>query len=269
MAFVKPGRQSPEETSRRQAVKVDVATDVRDTITDRIAVGVEERGREGIQRFRDATEGKRRQLIGPSWLGRECEFCVGAKIAGLEQEKDFGWLAFIGNEVHDALSDMFAEEKSRWLTEHFVEVGEIDGHPVAGFLDLFAVEYSTVVDFKIVGDRKLEKVRFTGEIPPEYDVQADAYGLGLRRQGWKVTHVAVYFMPRSVWIKKPRELWSRGFWWAKEYDESNALQALERADRIARHIRLAGADAVLPTLERMEGCFDCKRWKYQKLEVTA
>lgn len=278
MAFAKPGRQPPqEETPRRTAVKINVATDVRDRVTARIATGVDEQDVRSKQK-----------LIGPSEVGNPCDFCLGVKLAGLKPEEKFNWSAWGGTQVHKGLSKMFGieaqaqmfgsevhgylkdglksvlqeKDTSRWLVDHRVTVGEIDGREISGELDLFDIEGNCVVDFKYPMDRTLDRVRFSGQSKPEYEVQADLYGRGLVREGWKVTHVAVYFLAgRSTHITEPRQLWSKGFWWAKEWDEGNAIRALERATGIAERIRLVGADFVLPTLEKRGGCFDCKRYE--------
>lgn len=248
MTFAKPKRQS-DPAPRRQAVKIDVATGTRDKVVNHIEAGIDKQDERG-----------RQERIGPSEIGDPCDFCLGAKLAGLQKPKELGWSSYGGSQVHEGLAKMFAPYPSMWLSEYRVTVGEIDGEEIDGKLDLFDVEDATLVDFKYPMNRTLDKVRFSGEVPPEYYVQPDLYGRGLKLAGWTVRHVAVFFLPRCTHITKPRELWSKGFWWAKKFDEDNAIRALERADRIARHIRLAGAEIVLPTLPRLEGCFDCKRW---------
>lgn len=252
--FAKPNRQSEPEP-RRRAVRINVATDTRDSVTEWIADGIDKQDERGKQR-----------LIGPSEIGTPCDFCLGAKLAGLEQRREFDWSPYGGTQVHKGLSKIFKPHASQWFADYRVTVGEIDGQEISGELDLFDVERNTVVDFKYPMDRTLDKVRFSGAVSPNYDVQADLYGVGLKREGWKVTNVAIFFLPRCTHITKPEQLWSRGFWYARKLDEKRAQAALARADRIARHIRLAGADVVLPTLERSPDCFDCKqnRWIYQE-----
>lgn len=251
MAFAKSGKQPPqEEAPRRTAVKIHVATDTRDAIVHRIANGIEEQDERGKQ-----------QRIGPSEIGNPCDFCLGAKLAGLSRERGFAWLPYLGTRVHGGLEKMFKPYSSQWLAEHRVTVGEVDGQEIRGTLDLFDIERAVSVDYKLVGDRTLDRVRFSGEISPEYRVQGHLYGGGLVREGWKVKHIAVFFLPRNVSISSPRELWSRGFWYAEDYNPELAQEALERATGIAERIRLVGADFVLPTLEKREGCFDCKKFE--------
>jgi hypothetical protein len=181
----------------------------------------------------------------------------------LEQKKEFNWLGWLGTLVHAALDSFFRPLQELWMTEKKVTVGEIDGVEITGHLDLFDMEDNTSVDYKVVGDRKLDKVRFSGEPGLDYRVQGHLYGRGLSSLGHKVDYVAVFFLPRNIWIKKSKELATRGFWWAEKYDEQIAIDALERADKLAQHIRMLGADFVLPTLDKMDGCFDCDRWKVE------
>ena len=251
MMFARPGRQQTEQETRRKAVKIEVATETRDAIINRIEAGVDEQDERG-----------RQKLIGPSEIGTPCDFCLGAKLAGVEKKREFNWLAWLGTLVHAGLEKFFRPFKSQWLTEFKVTVGEIDGQEITGSLDLFDQDRSTVVDFKLKGDRPLDKARFSGEMDEEYRVQGHLYGHGLTKAGYKVRNIAVFYLPRNVWIKKPKELGSRGFWWAEEYDEGVATKALQRADRLARDIRELGADFVLPTLGKAEGCYDCPRWKW-------
>lgn len=72
------------------------------------------------------------------------------------------------------------------------------------------------------GMRKIRK----GIIPEGYRTQVQVYGLGHRRAGRDVKHVALIFYPRSGWLDD-------AYVWVEPYDEQVAVAALRRLYRIA------------------------------------
>lgn len=202
--------------------------------------------------------------IGPSEIGTPCDRCLGHKLAGTAQlPGPVPWLAAIGTAVHawldsvfidDALAKSARGEEPRWISEARVNVGEIDGEPIEGTCDLFDVETETTVDWKIVGATTLKSARSIGP-SPVYRVQAHLYGRGwTRARGRAVRHVAICYLPRNA------ATLDHGHWWTEPYDEQIALDALARADALAKAIRISGPDRVLPKLQRLDGCLDCARY---------
>src|SRR5690625_253814 len=201
------------------------------------------------------------QTIGPSEIGIPCDRCLGHKLAGTPQHRDVAWLPYIGTAVHALFEQVFMAESlaadaagrmSRWCPETKLHVGAIGGEPIRGSCDLSAVEAGVVVDFKIVGKTTLT----TARIGPseQYRVQAHLYGRGWQLYGHQVNDVAIWYLPRNATTL------DAGIWWSEPYDETVATAALTRADALARGIRLAGADVVLPQLARTPGCWDCPRF---------
>lgn len=201
--------------------------------------------------------------IGPSELGIDCVRCLAYKLAGRPQARDAAWLPTIGTAVHawaqnavDAHNHaMFRRHgcDARFLTEQRVVVGAYDGTQVAGTCDLFDVVTGTVVDYKVVGDTTLRKVRSTGP-SAQYVTQAHLYGRGWERLGFTVSHVGIWYLPRNGTSLGGGKLWTA------PYDEAVAVAALERADALSKAIAAVGIDTLAPGLPVAQGCWDCPRY---------
>lgn len=197
--------------------------------------------------------------IGPSELGIDCLRCLGHKLAGVPEEREAAWLPTIGTAVHAWLAETFAQAnagmpQARFLVETTVSVGEVDGVDITGNADLYDLATGDVTDWKVVGATTLRDVKANGP-SAQYRTQAHLYGRGFTRRGLPVENVRVAYLPRnSVTGLADAVIWS------EPYDEQVALDALQRADALARAIRLAGADAVLPGLAASPGCYSCSRY---------
>lgn len=198
--------------------------------------------------------------IGPSGVGTDCFHCLGAMIAeepSLETNED-RWLTYIGKAVHEQLAKA-AElantrlEVPRWLVEHRVRPGMILDRPLEGNADCYDRDEGRVIDWKVVGDATLAKVR-RGLVSPTYLRQIDTYGLGFENEGYEVNHTTIMFLPRNRY--RLRE----GIAVHRPYDQENALATLKRANDIATLLRDRGADYVLPRLKRDPNCLDCPRF---------
>lgn len=209
--------------------------------------------------------------IGPSEIGNPCTHCLAAKLAGWEQTRDgvalkptigTAWHAFLEETVlaHEAKRNAVHTTGRRWLTERRVSVGEINGVEITGSCDLFDTVTGTVTDHKTVGKGVLVEAR-RGHVKPTYRAQAHLYGRGYARAGFAVCHVAVLFWPRDG-------EWSDTAVWTEPYQEQIAIDALARADELARRLaslELLGGptarDAYIRSLPRAVGCFDCARYR--------
>lgn len=193
--------------------------------------------------------------IGPSEIGDPCEYCLGARLAGFKPKRNGdGWLTYIGSVVHNDLDANVLPGHVEWATAKRLFVGIIDGRRIEGTTDAsYVADPFTVVDFKVVGKRTLDTVKFE-EMKRVYRYQTQIYGLGYAIEGNPPLHAAVAFLPREERFIK------RGYWWSEPYDEDVAVEALERASRIARDIRVLGWETVGPTLEQLDGCYNCARW---------
>lgn len=221
--------------------------------------------REMLATIEDAIVNDPRSLqtrIGPSGIGNPCDRCLAMALAEVPQKRDAAWLPTIGRATHAWLEDTFnaANERLgtvRWLTELRVDVGEIDGVPITGSLDVYDIVTATCTDWKIVGASTLESAR--NGPTPSYRVQGHAYGRGITRRGYPCDHVRVAYLPRNNFSLSSAVIWS------EPYDESIAVAALTRATGLASTIRLiraGGGDvaAWIHTLPTQRGCYDCARY---------
>lgn len=194
------------------------------------------------------------ERIGPSEIGIPCARRIGYRLLGVEAVNDSRtpWKPTIGTAVHTWLEDVLTrvnralgenEVGPRFLLEHHVNVGEINGEQIDGPSDVYDRVTGTVVDFKVVGGEQLRKYKQNGP-GDQYRVQTHLYGRGWRRRGMPVDTVAILFLPRD------RELREAHFW-HEPYDENLAVKALERADGIAKLTTAAGRAALplLPTAD--------------------
>jgi hypothetical protein len=241
MGFQRPGKVEP--TPKREYIPCEVASETRDK-----ALGV----------ITDAIVNDPRSLqkaIGPSEIGDPCEYCLANRLAGTPEKPEVAWLTYAGKAVHAQLERDFRRAGLPWLPEaRNLVVGEIDGIPVKGTSDILHFQDGCGIDWKYVGSKTMTKVRHGGP-PAVYRAQGHLYGRGWSLLGFKVNHVGIFFLPREA------QSLSSAVWWAEAYDEQIALEALARADALAKRINTFGLEAVLPELEKLPGCYDCKRWE--------
>ena len=123
--------------------------------------------------------------IGPSELGTDCVHCLAAKLAGWPERRSPGWLPFIGTCVHAHFETMFRELNGepaaqfpytsednvhclaeRWRPEYRVTVGRLQGlhggYDVTGSIDLWDRKTHSTIDWKIVGNTTVTKVKAHG-----------------------------------------------------------------------------------------------------------
>ena len=163
-----------------------------------------------------------------------------------------GYQAVIGTAVHEAIADAVArvevdawtrEERTAetWLVEHRVHVGHVNGVDVAGNVDLFHVPSGTVVDHKVTSTRQAPVKAANPD--RQYVAQLHLYGKGLEDAGYRVTQVALNFVPRDggdVHV------------WSAPYDRQVAVDALDRASAIAFTIERLGLDQAVTALPMVD-----------------
>lgn len=198
--------------------------------------------------------------IGPSELGTDCLRCLGHKLVGIPEARDVAWLPWVGTAVHAQLEETFAAfnaqcppGETRFLIETTVSVGVVDGVDITGHADLYDRVTRTQSDWKIVGKSTLTAAKANGP-STTYRVQAHLYARGFARRGLPVDRVQIIYLPRN------EPTLANAVVWGEPYDEQIALQALQRADALAKAIRAAGADRVLPGLPAAAGCYSCARY---------
>lgn len=197
--------------------------------------------------------------IGPSSLGTDCLRCLGMMLAGIPEERDSAWLPTVGRAVHAWLEETFAAANAglpaaRWLIETRVQVGVIDGRPIRGNVDIYDRVTATVTDWKVQGITQQRKLKASGP-STTYRVQLHLYAKGLRDRGLPVDTVQLISLPRN------EPTLSGAVEWHEPYRPEIAEQALARADALAKAIRLAGAETVIPGLQATPDCFSCPRFR--------
>lgn len=230
------------EPKAPEKIECTVALDVRDRVRSRIETAIVDQPR------------TLQELIGPSEIGIDCDLCLGRKLAQIRPLPEISWYSFEGTAVHEKLDRDVFDGDELALSETRVAIGNILDQRIEGTADLYELIGDCVVDWKNVGDSTLSSAR-KGIVSQQYFVQVHAYGRGFALLGHDVQHVAVYFLPRE------RDSLDSAVWWAWEYDEQVVLDALARAERIAKRIEIEGAAAVLPTLIKKPWCRECQRYR--------
>ncbi|WP_433259218.1 hypothetical protein ACQPYK_49505 (plasmid) [Streptosporangium sp. CA-135522] len=207
--------------------------------------------------------------LGPSEIGCECDRRLGFHLAGVAPcNPHVPWLAYIGTAMHAQLATDLKGvvlPNGAWvLVEQKVDVGRIGGEDIDGTSDVYVGfpdgVTGIVIDWKLVGKTSLQRYRSRGP-GQQYRVQVHEYGLGFRRRGLPVTHVAIAFLPRN------QELVHR-HWWYEPYDEQIALNANKRTDAIAAAVDTVGP-AVLPLLRTADAnCPYCPWFRPGSADLT-
>lgn len=194
--------------------------------------------------------------IGPSAVGTECDACLVLMLAEVPGPVETDWLPFIGRCVHAeldliAVRHEAAATQPRFLSELSVTVGEIDGTPITGSCDLFDIVTGTAVDYKCVGTATLRSARGNGP-SAVYRTQAHLYGRGWVRLGYRVDHVAIWYLPRN----EPSI--SNAIFWTEPYDQAVAVAALDRATFWAGLVRTLGLQRALAIAGEHLGHHSCR-----------
>lgn len=187
--------------------------------------------------------------IGPSALGTPCERKLGYQLANTPLPKPTrpAWRPTVGTAVHAWLRDVLEAANitsgvTRWLAEYRVDVGYVGEELISGHVDLYDRMTATVIDWKVCGQASLKLYRATGP-GPQYRTQGHLYGRGWERRDLPVDTIAWLFLPMAGEL-------TDSVWYAEPYDESLAVQALQRATRIRTAQDAVGPDlvnAALPT----------------------
>jgi hypothetical protein len=120
---------------------------------------------------------------------------------------------------------------------------------------MFAYKDGVVNDWKVVGERAIKEAE-KGKIKNQYRVQAMLYGLGWKKKGFDVTHVALSFLPRDKDLPEAQVVMLR-------YDEELAMKSLAELEVLIDAAELMGWDAVIEKQEKASFCWDCKKYEQQ------
>ena len=160
--------------------------------------------------------------IGPSEIGHECTRRIAYKLLDWDKPNESGggnWAAQVGTAIHAHLADIFAK-----LEDYEVEQKVTIRANLTGTVDLFDKRRGIVMDWKTTGSTGLEKRRKEGATQQQL-VQVQLYGYGKAQSGAEVNQVALVYLPTGGSLDDMHvEL--------HDYDESVAIQALERLDNV-------------------------------------
>lgn len=165
--------------------------------------------------------------LGASEVGVSCLRRLGYRIADIPEVNGDNdpWPAIVGTAVHSwmeqAVNSWEKEHRlGRWYTEMTVKAGPVPGHT-----DLYDAEEHAVIDYKNPGTTAMTEIR-KGHIDFQYVEQIMLYGYGHVQAGRPVKRVALIFFPRAGYLQGT-------FVWSAPYDESIALAALDRVNKVA------------------------------------
>lgn len=204
------------------------------------------------------TERSHQRIIGISEVGSDCRKCVARKLAEVYKKPEGSWFPFIGTAVHQALEDGFAAHpaKDEYFLENRLHVHSYKGLELGGSCDMAAVvSGNTIVvnDWKIVGTTTLNDAA-KKKIKSQYRIQAMLYGLGWKKKGYDVTHVALSFLPRDKKLTDAQVVMLR-------YDEQVALDSLLQLELLIDSAEAIGWDSVIEKQEKASFCYDCKKYE--------
>lgn len=176
--------------------------------------------------------------IGPSEMGSPCEQQIARILAGMPRVNFHTdpWAAIVGTSIHkwieNAINTFQSEgPQDSWVAQWKTEMAVMLDENIPGHTDIF--DGLDVIDVKTAGVDAIPKLRKAGEPPENYKVQGHLYGYAHRRAGRPVRDVVLVFLPRAGWLKDM-------FIWREPYNETVALEALERVYRIGDEAIQAG-----------------------------
>lgn len=206
------------------------------------------------------------RIIGPSEIGTDCIHCLCCKLAQVpKRDEGTFWASFIGSSCHKHVESLLrafqhANKLDRFMIESKIHVGNIGDQQIWGSCDLFDKQTKMVVDWKFVSLNRIKQFR-QGNIPKQYQIQANLYAKGLNDAGIECETVSVCFLPRT------EHTWGEKIWWIRPYNKSLALEGLERANKYWEQIRniraTQGEEGLLEFLDslpRVADCFDCVKY---------
>lgn len=173
-------------------------------------------------REHDAARPRSRQTaIGMSAIGHPCARRNVYLLNGAPKTNPGDPLAaWIGTAVHAQLAEALEAHDAGWLTEVPVEV---PGYGLTGNVDAWHPAHGIVLDWKVVGETTLRKVRASGP-GQQYRYQIHTYAMALDMRH-PVETVAIAFVPRSGRMASVHM-------WSEPYDQEVAEAALRRLEQL-------------------------------------
>jgi hypothetical protein len=150
--------------------------------------------------------------IGPSQVGNPCDRSLGYQIRDREGEpisqcepdSSDPIPAIVGTATHAWLEQAAAQDNliertmsgmDKWKPEVTLNI-KTEAYELTGSCDIFDNDTGTVIDWKVVGQTSYRKYQ-RDELPAQYRIQAQLYGLGYEQLGYNVERVAIAVLPRN------------------------------------------------------------------------
>nr|WP_221473954.1 hypothetical protein [Planomonospora venezuelensis] len=171
----------------------------------------------------------RQTAIGPSEIGTPCLRRLAYKLLDWDQVNTSSdpWASIVGTAVHAWMEQTYEAENQRlgwqrYLIEQRLHIRD----NIYGHSDLFDRDPAvrSVIDWKVVGDKQLDKYRKNGP-GPQYETQGHIYGHGQEQAGEPVDNVTIVFLPRTGRIDGLHV-------WSAPYNRQAAIDALDRLDNL-------------------------------------
>jgi hypothetical protein len=201
----------------------------------------------------------RQKALGPSSLGTPCQRRLGYQLLDVDKVNTGSdpLAAWIGTAVHAQMEQALADNDD-WETEIGIE---LPGYNIIGTADAFHKPTRTVVDWKVVGETTLKRVRSTGTVGEQYRTQVHLYGLGLDMAGYDVDTVAICMIPRSGRLIGMHL-------WQERLNHDVAETALRRYEAIDTLTESMG-QPLLPMLATADAfCSWCPWWLPAATDIT-
>lgn len=197
---------------------------------------------EGIlARFEANSPRSKQTALGPSEVGVECQRALAYRLLNTPPKPDprLPWAPIIGTAVHATIAEALESDNARlgrrrWIVEN--RVHPADG--LSGSCDAYDTDHLTVIDWKVVGDKSLATLPV--DMSPEYETQANIYGLGYENAGHRVEWVRICLLARSSHDFRMSREWTRPYDWALA---QRALDRLAETRRMIADLDLAAGDA--------------------------
>lgn len=182
--------------------------------------------------------------LGPSQVGHPCDRSLGWQIEASRGDGESGpghrrsdpLPAIVGTAVHAWLeeaawkdnlieSSISGYDQQRWTTELEVVGKTPGGIPIGGSIDLLDNHTGTVIDYKVLGNTTLKKIKTQGP-GPLYETQIQVYGYLLEcSHGLTPQALALCLVPRNGPLGSLQLL-------VYDYDRDLAADALRRYDSL-------------------------------------
>lgn len=196
-----------------------------------------------IREITKETARDKQKRVGPSQLGNPCPKCLARHLMGeaWEGRGDFSLYPWQGTAVH-----AYLETTTFPAAEHELKLfcGTVPGYgDIYGTTDMYVD--GSVVDWKLVGKKKIAEYRLKPKL--QYRYQAQIYARGIELSGREAKDINIVFIPRDS--GEVRDIYIH----TEAYQPDMAEKVLERAGLIYAQAQEKGWE-YLPS---DPDCWDC------------